>query len=389
MLFVTGGAGFIGSNFVNNWLKTTSEPIVNVDKLTYAGNLQNLTQALQGERHFFIKADIGDSQIISNLLSKYKPRAIINFAAESHVDRSIHDPDEFVQTNMLGTMRLLKAVGDYWGRLPERQKSEWRFIHISTDEVYGSLAADDPPFCETSPYAPNSPYAASKAGADHLVRSFHRTYGLPVITTNCSNNYGPYQFPEKLIPLTIHHALDDKAIPVYGDGLNIRDWIYVADHCSAVRAVLAHGRSGEVYNIGGVSEKTNIDVVNLICSILDAERPRADGASYKRQVTFVKDRPGHDHRYAIDAGKIRRELGWSPQETFDTGLQKTIRWYLDNQAWVTNVTTGAYRDWVCAQLQRTNRFGVRASSLPAEPAPASTRSRGRCRNRCCPFMTSR
>lgn len=346
MLLVTGGAGFIGSYFVNDWLKATPEPIVNVDKLTYAGNLQNLTEAIQTERHYFIKGDIGDGPVISSLLAKYRPRAVINFAAESHVDRSIHAPDGFVQTNVLGTLRLLTAVLDYWRDLPDRQKQEFRFVHISTDEVYGSLGDADPPFCEASPYAPNSPYAASKAGADHLVRALHHTYGLPVVTTNCSNNYGPRQFPEKLIPLAIHRALDNREIPVYGDGLNIRDWIYVGDHCSALRAVLANGRPGAVYNIGGASEKSNIAVVNLICSILDAERPRADRASYKEQIAFVTDRPGHDRRYAIDAGRIQREVGWRPQETFETGLQKTIRWYLDNQQWVADVTTGAYRDWV-------------------------------------------
>jgi dTDP-glucose 4,6-dehydratase len=356
MLLITGGAGFIGSNLVHDYLEKNSEPIINVDKLTYAGNLQNIAQALQNPQHVFVKADIGDIQIISRLLAKHKPRAVINLAAESHVDRSIHDPDSFIQTNVLGTLRLLKAVSAYWSDLPEDQRTKFRFLQVSTDEVYGSLEASDQPFCETTPFAPNSPYAASKAGSDHLVRSFHHTYRLPVLTTNCSNNYGPYQFPEKLIPLVIHNALTDQKIPIYGDGQNIRDWLYVADHCTAIQSVLARGRPGETYNIGTSIEKANLEVVHLICDILDEVSPRGDGKSYKKQITFVKDRPGHDRRYAIDATKIRRELGWTPKETIETGLRKTVCWYLENQEWVTNVTTGAYRDWIALH------YGERAGS---------------------------
>lgn len=346
MLLVTGGAGFIGSNFVHDWIESTSEPVVNVDKLTYAGNLHNLTQALHHERHYFARADIGDVQAITHLLEKYGPRAIINFAAESHVDRSIHDPDGFVQTNVCGTLRLLQAAFEHWSRMDDDSKRCFRFVQISTDEVYGSLERDEMPFSEYSPYAPNSPYAASKAGADHLVRAFCRTYGLPVVTTNCSNNYGPRQFPEKLVPLSIHRALTGKPIPIYGDGTNIRDWLHVSDHCRGIRAVLDRGRVGETYNIGGTSEQTNLCVVRRICAILDEVRPRPGGGSYDDQITFVKDRPGHDRRYAIDAGKIRRELGWTPTETFESGLRKTVQWYLENEAWVADVTSGAYREWV-------------------------------------------
>ena len=346
MLLVTGGAGFIGSNFVHDWLRATPEPIVNLDKLTYAGNLHNIAEPLKNPRHHFVRADIGDSQAVSQVLAKYRPRAVINFAAESHVDRSIHDPDSFMQTNVLGTLRLLKCVLGYWSELPAQEKSEFRFLQVSTDEVYGSLQAGDPAFCETHPYQPNSPYAASKAAADHLARSFHQTYGLPLITTNCSNNYGPYQFPEKLIPLAIHNALADKKIPIYGDGQNVRDWFYVADHCAAVRLCLAHGRVAETYNIGAASERTNLAVVTLVCAILDEERPRRGGAPYKELITFVKDRPGHDRRYAINADKIRNELGWVPKETFETGLRQTVRWYLAHQEWVSNVSSGAHRDWI-------------------------------------------
>jgi len=352
MLMVTGGAGFIGSNFIREWLAASNEPVVNVDKLTYAGNLQNLAQALQNPRHLFVKADIGDARIIAELLAKYEPRAVINLAAESHVDRSIQDPDSFIQTNVVGTLRLLKACCAYWSNLPSEQQSRFRFLHVSTDEVYGSLAASAPPCSETAPYAPNSPYAASKASADHLVRSFHNTYGLPTMTTNCSNNYGPYQFPEKLIPLSIHNALTNQEIPIYGDGRNIRDWLHVSDHCSAIRSVLAHGRPGESYNVGAANEQANIDIVRLVCRLLDEERPRPDGRSYETQISFVKDRPGHDRRYAMDAAKARLALGWAPKEAFLNGLQKTVRWYLDNQEWVKNVTSGAYRDWVAIQYRQ-------------------------------------
>ncbi len=346
MLLVTGGAGFIGANFVHDWLAVGDEPIVNLDKLTYAGNLQSLAEPLKNPRHHFVRADIGDGPAVSQVLAKYRPRAVINFAAESHVDRSIHDPDVFVQTNVLGTLRLLKTCLAYWSGLPQAERSRFRFVQVSTDEVYGSLGAGDAPFGERHPYRPNSPYAASKAAADHLVRSFHETYGLPIVTTNCSNNYGPYQFPEKLIPLAIHNALSGQPIPIYGDGQQIRDWLFVSDHCAALRSCLEQGRPGETYNIGATSERTNLTVVTLVCDILDGMRPRAGGASYRQQITFVKDRPGHDRRYAIDPTKIGTELGWSPQETFESGLRRTVRWYLDHQDWVSNVTTGAYRDWI-------------------------------------------
>jgi dTDP-glucose 4,6-dehydratase len=344
MILITGGAGFIGSNLVHYWLETTSDVVINVDKLTYAGNLQNLARIGHEPRHVFVRADIGDAQAISRLLEKYQPRAVINLAAESHVDRSIDDPDTFIQTNVVGTLRLLKTVYAYWTGLPPDEKSRFRFLHVSTDEVYGSLGAGDPPFRETNAYAPNNPYSASKAASDHLVRSFIHTYGLPALTTNCSNNFGPFQFPEKLIPLAIHRALADQPIPIYGDGLNVRDWLYVADHCAAVQCVLKSGRIGEVYNIGAANEKTNLDIAQSVCAILDRERPRSDGKSYRDQISFVTDRPGHDRRYAIDAGKIARELGWKPKEDFETALGNTIRWYLENQEWVRNVTTGAYRE---------------------------------------------
>ena len=346
MIIVTGGAGFIGSNFVLDWLAQSDEPVLNLDKLTYAGNQQNFASLNGDRRHVFVHGDIGDSALVARLLHKQKPRAIVNFAAESHVDRSIHGPEDFIQTNIMGTFRLLEEVRAYWGSLDTAAKSAFRFLHVSTDEVYGSLAKEDPAFSETRRYEPNSPYSASKAASDHLVRAYHHTYGLPVLTTNCSNNYGPFHFPEKLIPLMIVNALAGKNLPVYGDGMQIRDWLYVKDHCSAIRRVLEAGRTGEVYNIGGWDEKPNIDIVNTICALLDDLRPRAGGASYRNQITYVTDRPGHDRRYAIDAGKIERELGWKPAETFETGIRKTVQWYLDNQEWVSSVQSGAYREWV-------------------------------------------
>jgi dTDP-glucose 4,6-dehydratase len=356
MLLITGGAGFIGSNLVHYWIGATTDSVINVDKLTYAGNLQNLAEVMGNPRHIFLRTDIGDPQAISQVLATYRPKAIINLAAESHVDRSIHEPDTFVQTNVVATLRLLKAACSFWSTLPESEKARFRFLHVSTDEVYGSLDADAPPFRETTAYAPNSPYAASKAASDHLVRSYHHTYGLPVITTNCSNNYGPYQFPEKLIPLVIHRALAGEPLPIYGDGQNVRDWLHVADHCAAIRCVLERGQPGEVYNIGSSNEKTNLEVLHRLCDLLDEGKPRRDGKSYREQITFVKDRPGHDRRYAIDASKIERELGWKPTETFESGLRKTIRWYLENQEWVANVTSDAYRHWIALQ------YGERASS---------------------------
>lgn len=349
-ILVTGGAGFIGSNFVIDWLSNesavNSEKIINLDKLTYAGNIDNLDSIKNNDRHIFIQGDIGDSKGVAALLEEYKPRAVLNFAAESHVDRSIHGPEDFIQTNILGTFRLLETVRSYYNSLSQDEKNKFRFLHVSTDEVYGSLEANDPAFKETNQYEPNSVYSASKAASDHLVRAYHHTFGIPVLTTNCSNNYGPYQFPEKLIPLIIHNALQGKSLPIYGDGQNIRDWLYVGDHCSAIRCVLEAGKIGETYNIGGLNEKTNLDVVHIVCSILDELKPRSDGKSYASQITFVKDRAGHDRRYAIDATKIERELGWHPQETFETGIHNTVAWYLDNSAWVENVTSGAYRDWV-------------------------------------------
>jgi dTDP-glucose 4,6-dehydratase len=349
MILTTGSAGFIGSNFVLDWCAESSEPVVNLDKLTYAGNLDNLASLEGNPRHVFVKGDIGDVDLVRRLLDTYRPRAVINFAAESHVDRSIHGPEDFIQTNIVGTFHLLEAVRAYWSALPDERRAAFRFLHISTDEVYGSLGADDPAFSETHRYQPNSPYSASKAASDHLVRAYRHTYGLPVLTTNCSNNYGPYHFPEKLIPLCIHNALAGQPLPVYGDGQQVRDWLYVKDHCAAIRCVLEAGRVGEVYNVGGWNEKTNLEVVSTLCEILDEFSPRADGLSYKTQITFVADRPGHDRRYAIDAGKLERELGWKPSETFDSGIRKTVRWYLDNGDWVRNVTSGAYRDWVDRQ----------------------------------------
>jgi len=346
MILVTGGAGFIGANFVLDWLAQFDETVINLDILTYAGNRENLASLAGDERYLFVRGDIGDSNLITSLLAQHQPRSIINFAAESHVDRSIHAPEDFIQTNIVGTFRLLEAVRAYWCNLQGEAKQNFRFLHVSTDEVYGSLSKDDPAFSETNRYEPNSPYSASKAASDHLVRAYHHTYGLPVLTTNCSNNYGPYHFPEKLIPLIIVNALADKSLPVYGDGQQIRDWLYVKDHCSAIRRVLEAGKVGEVYNIGGWNEKPNIDIVHTVCALLDELRARVDGKSYREQITYVTDRPGHDRRYAIDASKIERELGWKPAETFDTGIRKTVQWYLENQSWVANVQSGAYREWV-------------------------------------------
>lgn len=349
MILVTGCAGFIGSNFVHTWLEGHDEPIINLDKLTYAGNLNNLSAFAQDKRHIFIKGDIGDRGLVENLLATHMPRAVLNFAAESHVDRSIHGPGEFIQTNVVGTFNLLEAVRAYWSALPSTDQQAFRFLHVSTDEVYGTLAPEDPPFAETNPFEPNSPYAASKASSDHLVRAWHHTYGLPVLTTNCSNNYGPFHFPEKLIPLVILNALRGKSLPIYGDGMQVRDWLFVKDHCKAIIRVLEAGRVGETYNIGGWNEKANIDVVKTICDRLDRLRPRADGKPYAEQITYVKDRPGHDRRYAIDARKIERELGWKPEETFETGIEKTVQWYLHNEQWTKNVTSGEYRNWVSQQ----------------------------------------
>jgi len=352
MILVTGGAGFIGSNFVMDWLANSSaEGIVNLDKLTYAGNVANFESLKGNERHIFVHGDIGDQLLVKKLLAEHHPRAIINFAAESHVDRSIHGPIDFIQTNIVGTFNLLECARDYWNTLDSSEKAGFRFHHVSTDEVYGSLSLTAPAFTEKNPYEPNSPYSASKAASDHLVRAWFHTYGFPVVTTNCSNNYGPYHFPEKLIPLVILNALDSKPLPIYGDGQQIRDWLYVGDHCSAIREVLARGRLGETYNIGGWNEKANLDVVKTICLILDQLKPRADGNSYANQITFVKDRPGHDRRYAIDASKVECEFGWKPAETFESGIRKTIQWYLDNPKWVEGVVSGSYRDWLQKQYK--------------------------------------
>ena len=348
-LLVTGGAGFIGSNFVLDWLAQSDEPVVTLDKLTYAGNRENLVGLDGNPRHTFVQGDIGDFDLVSRLLAEHQPRAVINFAAESHVDRSIHGPGEFIQTNIVGTFQLLEAVRAHWGGLADDRKAAFRLLHVSTDEVYGSLSKTDPAFTETNRYEPNSPYSASKAASDHLVRAYHHTYGLPVLTTNCSNNYGPYHFPEKLIPLLIVNSLAGKPLPVYGDGQQIRDWLYVKDHCSAIRRVLEAGKIGETYNVGGWNEKPNLEIVHTVCALLDELRPRPDGKPYKDQITYVTDRPGHDRRYAIDASKIERELGWKPAETFETGIRKTVQWYLDNQPWVENVLSGSYRDWVAQQ----------------------------------------
>jgi dTDP-glucose 4,6-dehydratase len=345
MILVTGGAGFIGANFVIDWLAQHSEPVINLDKLTYAGNLENLVSLKGDTRHLFVQGDIGDRALVGKLLAEHQPRAIVNFAAESHVDRSIHGPEDFIQTNIVGTFHLLEEMRGYWNNLGEAEKAAFRFLHVSTDEVYGSLGKDDAPFTEETPFAPNSPYSASKASSDHLVRAYHHTYGLPVLTTNCSNNYGPYQFPEKLIPLMILNATRGKALPIYGDGMNVRDWLYVSDHCSAIRVVLEQGRVGETYNIGGWNEMPNLDIVHTVCGLLDEFQPSADGPA-TRLITYVKDRPGHDRRYAIDATKIHRELDWKPAETFDTGIRKTVQWYLDNMGWVENVASGEYRKWL-------------------------------------------
>ncbi|GAC1606653.1 MAG: dTDP-glucose 4,6-dehydratase [Ramlibacter sp.] len=361
MILVTGGAGFIGSNFVLDWLQATGEPVVNLDKLTYAGNLQNLGGLSGADGHHFVHGDIGDAVLVRRLLEQHQPRAVINFAAESHVDRSILGPAAFVQTNVVGTFHLLESVRAYWSALQGPAREGFRLLHVSTDEVYGSLAKDDPAFRETSRYEPNSPYSASKAASDHLVRAYHHTYGLPVVTTNCSNNYGPFHFPEKLIPLMIVNALAGKPLPVYGDGQNVRDWLYVGDHCAAIATVLAGGRVGETYNIGGCNEKPNIEIVHCICALLDELRPAAGGKSYREQIAYVQDRPGHDRRYAIDAGKIERELGWRPAETFDSGIRKTVQWYLDHAAWVENVTSGAYQGWIESNYEDRGAQALRRS----------------------------
>jgi dTDP-glucose 4,6-dehydratase len=349
-ILVTGGAGFIGSNFIVSWLELETMPVVNLDKLTYAGNPANLAAVENDARYTFVRGDITDGRLLSGLFEQHKPRAIVHFAAESHVDRSIHAADDFIRTNVEGTHRLLDAARHYWMNLRREDQDAFRFLHISTDEVYGSLGPSDPGFRETTPYAPNSPYSASKAAADHLVRAYHRTYALPTLTTNCSNNYGPHQFPEKLIPLMIHNALSGKPLPLYGDGGNVRDWLYVLDHCDALRNVLARGRPGETYNIGGNNEKKNIDVVREICAILSELRP---GSDYASLITFVQDRAGHDRRYAIDNSKIRQEIGWQPRETFASGLRKTVKWYLANPDWVSSITSGAYRDWIKLHYQQS------------------------------------
>lgn len=353
MILVTGGAGFIGSNFVLDWLATSHEPVVNYDKLTYAGNLNNLASLNQDPRHVFVQGDIGDQAQVARLLAEHRPRAIVHFAAESHVDRSISGPAAFIETNVNGTFALLEASRAYWSALAAPEKAAFRFLHVSTDEVYGSLGPDDAPFSETTPYAPNSPYSASKAASDHLVRAYHHTYGLPVVTTNCSNNYGPYHFPEKLIPLIITNARAGKALPIYGDGQQVRDWLYVSDHCTAIRRVLADGRLGEVYNVGGWNEKTNLEVVHTLCDMLDRLDPKADG-SYRDQITYVQDRPGHDRRYAIDARKLERELGWKPAETFESGIGKTVQWFLDHQEWVRDVQSGDYLKWIDKNYAQRN-----------------------------------
>jgi len=342
-ILVTGGAGFIGSNFVLQWLSRESAKIINLDLLTYAGNPANLESAQDNPRYEFVRGDITDPELVAELLHRYQPSAVVHFAAESHVDRSIHSPEDFIRTNVLGTFQLLHAARQYWMKREAEDRDNFRFLHVSTDEVYGSLRSEDPAFCETTAYSPNSPYSASKAGSDHLVRAYHHTFGLPTLITNCSNNYGPRQFPEKLIPLMIINALNGKPLPVYGDGLNVRDWLYVEDHCSAIRTVLHRGRPGETYNIGGRSEKTNLDVVNTICAVLQELRPERD---YKSLITYVKDRPGHDRRYAINCSKIEEQLGWRAEESFETGIRRTISWYLENMKWVSNITSGAYQQWI-------------------------------------------
>ena len=346
MILITGGAGFIGSNFILDWLRNTDEPVVNLDKLTYAGKLNNLAALSGDSRYVFVKGDIGDVNLVKGLLATYQPRTVLHFAAESHVDRSIDGPEDFISTNIVGTFRLLESVRGYWSELAPAGKATFRFLHVSTDEVYGSLGESDPQFSETTPYAPNSPYSASKAASDHLVRAYFHTYGLPTITTNCSNNYGPFQFPEKLVPLVINNALSGGSLPIYGDGQNVRDWLYVGDHCAAICRVLERGRVGETYNIGGKNEKTNVAVVASICEMLDDLKPRADGLGYAKQITFVKDRPGHDRRYAIDARKIENALDWKPTETFESGLRKTIQWYLNNGNWIADVVSGQYQQWI-------------------------------------------
>ena len=357
MILVTGGAGFIGANFVHDWLTSNDEGVLNLDALTYAGNLESLASLQADPRHVFVQGDICDRTLLDRLFAAHRPRAVVHFAAESHVDRSIHGPGAFIKTNVEGTFTLLEAARAHWSALPAAEKAAFRFHHVSTDEVYGSLTESDPPFTETDTYEPNSPYSASKAASDHLVRAWHHTYGLPVVTTNCSNNYGPHHFPEKLIPLTIVNALAGKPLPVYGDGRQVRDWLYVKDHASAIRAVLAGGKAGEVYNVGGGCEKPNIEIVHTVCALLDEMRPDPDG-SYARLITYVTDRPGHDRRYAIDARKIERELGWKPAETFDTGIRKTVRWYLDNAEWVGRVQSGAYRDWVATNYATRSGNGT-------------------------------
>lgn len=353
MILVTGGAGFIGANFVLDWLATGHAPLVNLDKLTYAGNLETLKPVAADSRYAFVQGDIGDRDLVRGLLEKHRPSAVVNFAAESHVDRSIHGAGDFIRTNIVGTFELLEAVRGYWRDMPRERQANFRFLHVSTDEVYGSLNPADAPFTEQNPHLPNSPYSASKAASDHLVRAWHHTYGLPVLTTNCSNNYGPYQFPEKLVPLVIHNALNGKPLPVYGDGQQVRDWLFVRDHCSAIRCVLENGQVGETYNVGGWNEKANIDVVKTICGILDELRPLNSGRRYAEQIAYVADRPGHDRRYAVDAGKIQRELGWRPAESFESGIRKTVTWYLDNRDWVESIASGGYRTWVSKQYGTT------------------------------------
>jgi len=345
-ILVTGGAGFIGANYIMDWLRLTDERVVNVDKLTYAGNLESLESIFDDPHHIFVNGDILDAELMDSTLQEHTPRAIINFAAESHVDRSIHGASDFIQTNIVGTYTLLESALKYWKLISSSEKETFRFLHVSTDEVYGSLGRNDPPFSETNQYKPNSPYSASKASSDHLVRAFYQTHGLPVLTTNCSNNYGPYQFPEKLIPLIIHNAISGEKLPIYGDGKQIRDWLYVLDHCSAIRTVLSKGVVGEMYNIGGKNEMENISVVKVLCDILDVLQPKTDGTSYQDQITFVEDRLGHDRRYAIDSTKIEKELGWNPSATFESGIQLTVQWYLENQTWVEHTTSGSYRNWI-------------------------------------------
>jgi dTDP-glucose 4,6-dehydratase len=380
MILVTGGAGFIGANFVLNWFanpQTADQAIINLDALTYAGNTQNLASLANQPLHQFVRGDIGDRTLVTQLLSMHKPTAIVNFAAESHVDRSIHGPAEFIQTNIQGTFNLLECARAYWQGLPAQEAKAFRFLHVSTDEVYGSLGPNDPAFTETTAYQPNSPYSASKAASDHLVRAWHHTYGLPVLTTNCSNNYGPYQFPEKLIPLVIANALAGKNLPIYGDGMNVRDWLYVGDHCSAIRTVLANGQVGQVYNIGGWNEMPNIEIVKIICALLDERSPvtaQKAGGKHEMLITYVKDRPGHDRRYAINAEKISHALGWKPAETFKTGIAKTVDWYLANQDWVANVQSGAYRDWIAKHYSEPTSM---ANQIKQAPSAATSSQQAR------------